>query len=317
MTRKYEKSFLDQRIIDRIEEKKKKIDKVRPFPKIVLQNLQEEMIVEWTYNSNAIEGNTLSLGETRLVLEEGITIHGKPLKDHLEATNHKEALLFLFKIIKQKNKVDEALIKKLHQIIVKNIEKEYAGKYRTGQVRILGADFIPPNYLKISKLINELIKWYYSKGKESYILDQVAIFHHRFETIHPFFDGNGRTGRLLMNVKLMEKGYPPIIVANNERKKYLNALNKANKEDYKPLVLFFAITLEKYLDVYLRAIAKATGYQKELISLQELSKKVPYSQEYLSLLARQGKIHALKKGKVWFSSKEDIEKYINKRQKKR
>ncbi|MBU0731346.1 Fic family protein [Patescibacteria group bacterium] len=317
MTKKLEKSYLDQRIIDRIEEKKEKIDEVRPFPKAVLKNLQEEMIVDWTYNSNAIEGNTLSLGETRLVLEEGITIHGKPLKDHLEATNHKEALLYLFKIIKQKKKIDQNLIKKLHQIVVKGIEKEYAGIYRTGQVRILGADFIPPNYIKISKLIIELIKWYYTEAKKMYIIDQVAIFHHRFETIHPFFDGNGRTGRLLMNVKLMEKGYPPIIVANNERKKYLNALNKANQDDYRPLVLFFAITLEKYLDVYLRAIAKATRYQKEMVPLQGLSKKVPYSQEYLSLLARQGKIHALKKGKVWYSSKEDIENYLNKRQKKK
>lgn len=317
MIKKLEKSNLDQRIIERIEEKMGKLNKARPLPKIVLQNLQEEMIVEWTYNSNAIEGNTLSLGETRLVLEEGITIHGKPLKDHLEATNHKEALLYLFKIIKQNKKIDENLIKKLHQIVVKDIEKEYAGIYRTGQVRILGADFIPPNYIKIPDLINKLIKWYYSEAKDYYLLDQVAIFHHKFEAIHPFFDGNGRTGRLLMNIKLMEKGYPPIIVASNERKKYLNSLNKANKGDYKPLVLFFVITLEKYLDVYLRAIAKATGYQKKMITLQELSKKVPYSQEYLSLLARQGKLHALKKGKVWYSSKEDIENYINKRQKKK
>lgn len=317
MSKKQAKSYLDKRIIERIEEKIERLNKVRPLPKAVTQRLQEEMIVEWTYNSNAIEDNTLDLGETRLVLEEGITIHGKPLKDHLEAINHKEALEYLFKIIKKKKKIDEDLIKKLHSIVVKDIEKEYAGIYRIGQVRILGAGFIPPNYVKIPNLINELLKWYYSEGEKLYILDQIAIFHHRFETIHPFFDGNGRTGRLLMNIKLMKRGYPPIIIANNERKKYLNTLSKANKGSYKPLVLFFAISLEKYLDVYLRAIAKTTGYQKKLEPLQKLSKKVPYSQEYLSLLARQGKIHAIKRGKVWFSSQEDINNYIIKRRKKK
>lgn len=304
-------SCLDPRIVKRISEKKQLLDKHRPLPKIALQKLQENFIIEWTYNSNAIEGNTLTLGETRLVLETGITISGKPLKDHLEATNHKEAIIYLLDLIKKNKKITEQVIRDIHAIVVKNIEKEYAGRFRAGQVRILGADFIPPNYLKIPKLIEDLIKWLYgSDSKKKYILDQAAFFHHRFETIHPFYDGNGRTGRLLMNLILMQKGYPPIIISNTDRKKYLHALSKASKQDYSALTLLLAISLEKNLDLYLEAIASATKFSQELLPLSALVKSTKMSLEYLSLLARQGKIHAVKKGKTWYSTKKYIDDYL-------
>jgi Fic family protein len=303
-------SCLDPRIIKRIEEKKQLLDKHRPLPKSALQKLQENFIIEWTYNSNAIEGNTLSLGETRLVLETGITINGKPLKDHLEAINHKEAIIYLLELIKRNKKIDEQLIRNIHGIVVQNIEKEYAGRFRSGQVRILGANFIPPNYLKIPNLINDLIIWLNGEGKKLYLLDKTAIFHHRFETIHPFYDGNGRTGRLLMNLILMQKGYPPVIIANTDRKKYLNALNKANQQDYSALTLLIAVSLEKYLDLYLESIAFATKFNQELVPLRELVKKTKMGLEYLSLLARQGKIHAVKNGKTWYSSEDNINNYL-------
>lgn len=309
-------SSLDPRIINRIEEKKQLLDKHRPMPKIALQKLEDNFVVEWTYNSNAIEGNTLSLGETRLVLETGITINGKPLKDHLEAINHKKAILYLLDFIKKQKKIDEQLIRHIHGIVVNNIEHEYAGRFRSGQVRILGADFVPPNYIKIPNLINDLVKWLYGESKKLYSLDQAAIFHHRFETIHPFYDGNGRTGRLLMNLILMQKGYPPVIITNTDRKKYLNALNKANRQDYSALILLIAVSLERYLDFYLEAIASTTKFNQELLPLRKLVKETKMSLEYLSLLARQGKIHAIKNGKTWYSSKDNIDNYLKQKLRK-
>jgi len=310
------RSILDNRILKRIEEKKKKLDKVRPLPKIVLERLQKEITTEWTYNSNAIEGNSLTLGETRLILEEGITIRGKSLKEHLEATNHKEAIFFLAKTLKQKKKIDLRLVNNIHGIILKNIEKEFAGVYRSGQVRILGANFIPPNYLKVPKLMKELIKWLNKKEGVS-IIDKAGLFHHKLVVIHPYYDGNGRTARLLMNLILMQKGYPPVIISKIDRKKYLNALNQADKNNFKPLLVLIAISLEKTLDKYLSTVAKSVNYNKNLITLNPLSKQTPYSKDYLGLLIRQGKIHGIKRGKVWYSSKEDVNDYMGQRLRKK
>lgn len=310
-------SYLDERILKRIEEKKEKLDRARPLPKIVLRRLQEEMIVEWTYHSNAIEGNTLTLGETRLVLEEGITIAGKTLKEHLEATNHKEAILFLLKILKEKKKVTLDLIDQIHKIVLKNIEKEFVGVYRHGQVRIVGARFIPPNYLKVPKLMDDLIKWFNKDGQRMHVIDRATLFHHKFVMIHPYYDGNGRTARLLMNLILMQKGFPPVIISNTDRKKYINALNRADNGNFAPLILLVAISLEKSLDRYLSAIAKSIGHEKKMVPLRKLAKQTPYSQEYLSLLVRQGKIHGIKEGKIWYSSKEDISNYVKQRLRKR
>ncbi|MBU2635323.1 Fic family protein [Patescibacteria group bacterium] len=310
-------SYLDARILNRIAEKKETLDKARPLPKIVLRRLQEDMIVEWTYHSNAIEGNTLTLGETKLVLEQGITIKGKSLKEHFEATNHKEAILFLLRILKQKKRITLDLIDQTHKIILKNIEKEYAGVYRAGQVRILGANFIPPNYIKVPQLMRELIRWFYDKSNKLSVIDTAALFHYKFVAIHPYYDGNGRTARLLMNLILMQQGYPPVIISKIDRKKYLNALYEANKKNFKPIVLLTAISLEKSLDRYLSAIAKSIGYDKKLVPLRVLAKQTPYGQDYLSLLMRQGKIHGVKEGKAWYSSKQEVINYIKQRLRKR
>lgn len=310
-------SYLDIRILDRIAEKKETLDKARPLPKIVLRRLQEDMTVEWTYHSNAIEGNTLTLGETKLVLEQGITIKGKSLKEHFEAANHKEAILFLLRILKQKKRITLDLIDQTHKIILKNIEKEYAGVYRAGQVRILGANFIPPNYIKVPQLMKELIRWFYNKSNKLSVVDTAALFHYKLAAIHPYYDGNGRTARLLMNLILMQQGYPPVIISKTDRKKYLAALYEANKRNFKPIVLLTAISLEKSLDRYLSAVAKSIGYDKKLVPLRVLAKQTPYSQDYLSLLTRQGKIHGIKEGKVWYSSKQEVIDYIKQRLRKR
>jgi len=306
--------YLNQKLLERIEEKKKLLDKNRPLPRSVLEKLREQIIVEWTYNSNAIEGNSLTLRETKLVLEEGITVAGKSLREHFEATNHRDAILFLEKLIKNK-KIKESDILKIHEIISKNIEKEYAGKYRRGMVRILGAKKLPPNYLKIPKLMKELYEWINKNPDRLNIVELASLAHYKFVAIHPHYDGNGRTARLLMNLMLMQNGYPPVIILKNDRKRYYNALRKADQGDYKPFVLLMAISIERSLDLYLRAIKEEK--EEGLEPLSKIAKKTIYSQEYLSLLARQGKLSATKQGREWYSSLKAIKEYKEKRDRRR
>ena len=306
--------YLNSKILKRIEEKKRLLDKSRPLPKSALEKLREQIIVEWTYNSNAIEGNTLTLRETRLILEQGITVAGKSLREHFEAINHRDAILFLEKLVKKRG-VEEDDILKIHQIILKNIEKEYAGKYREGTVRILGALKLPPNYLKVPKLMKELYREINKNPEKLNIIELASVTHYKFVAIHPFYDGNGRTARLLMNLILMQKGYPPVVVLRNDRKRYYNALQKADKGDHKSFILLMAISIERALDLYLRAIKG--GAREELGPLSKLAKKTIYSQEYLSLLARQGKLAAVKEGRMWYSSLKAIRDYKEKRERKR
>jgi len=306
--------YLNQKILERIEEKKKLLDKSRPLPKSALERLKEQIIIEWTYNSNAIEGNSLTLKETKLVLEQGITVAGKSLREHFEATNHRDAILFLEKLIKNK-KIKESDVLKIHGIISKNIEKEYAGKYRRGMVRILGAKKLPPNYLKIPKLMDELYQWINKNPEKLNIIELASLAHYKFVAIHPHYDGNGRTARLLMNLILMQNSYRPVVILKNDRRRYYNALHKADEGDYKPFVLLMAISIERSLDLYLRAVKEKKEETLELLS--KLSKKTVYSQEYLGLLARQGKLAAVKEGKKWYSSLRAIQEYKNKRDRKR
>jgi len=303
----------NERLYKRIFEKKMLLDSRRPLPKGVLERLKKEMDPEFIYNSNAIEGNTLNLNETKLVLEEGVTIKGKPLKDHLEAKNHLEALEYVYQTLKKRSDITVSHLLKLHQLVLRGIEEEFSGRYRPGQVRILGADFIPPNPLKVPDLMEDFVAWINDKSRyDINIIEHVAGIHYRLVWIHPFIDGNGRVARLLMNLILIHAGYPPAIILKNDRKKYYNALNRANRNDFQLFYKVMGQAIERSLDIYLRALGLNT---EELLSLSELAKESPYSHEYLSLLARQGKLSALKLGRSWLSSKQALKAYLKERKK--
>lgn len=295
-------------IVKRILKKKKQLADMRPLPRVVLERLRSELSIEWTYNSNAIEGNTLTLKETRMVLELGVTVSGKNLREHFEVNNHQKAIEYVESLIKPKSKLTEAEILGIHTIVLDNIENEYAGKYRTGQVRILGASFIPPNYLKIRELLDELLAEINQNPGRLDPIELVSKFHHRFVWIHPFFDGNGRTARLLMNLLFMRQGFPPAIILYNNRKQYYRALDAANNDNYGPFILLVAQALERSMDLYIES-SGALG-EDDYVPLSELAQQSPYSQEYLSLLARQGKIDAHKKARNWLATRRSIEDYI-------
>jgi len=219
-----------------IDSLKEAIDHHRPFSKGIANSLQQKLIVEWTYNSNAIEGNTLTLSETKVVLE-GITIGGKTMIEHLETINHSEAIHFVEDLIANKEPLSEWNIKNIHALIMKEIDNINAGKYRTENVVISGAEHIPPKHYEIENLMQKLIAEYQYEWKEFHPVVRATLLHGEFVKLHPFIDGNGRTSRLLLNFELMKNGYPPIIIKNEERASYYDVLDLAHTSmNYKPFI---------------------------------------------------------------------------------
>lgn len=241
-------------ILITIEEKKKRLDGFRPFSVSLVTNLREWFKIELTYTSNAIEGNTLSRAETALVVEKGITVDGKTIQEHLEAVNHAQAFDWVMqRIDTTKQAITESMILELHQLILQKIVDNQAGRYRTVPVRIAGSTVIMPNAMKVPELMGEYVSWL-QKSTENALT--VAIdAHFKLVSIHPFVDGNGRTARLLMNLLLMQAGYPSAIIRKEERKQYIATIEKAqlggSLADYYSL-MYGAV--DRSLDIYLEAL---------------------------------------------------------------
>lgn len=305
-----------QETFNRLESKKKVLNTSRPLPKIALQKIKEALSIEWIYNSNSIEGNTLSLRETQMVLQDGFTVKGKSLREHFEVKNHEKALGYLYNLSHSKYDINSNDILSIHSLILNSIEDDYAGRFRNAGVRILGANFVPPNARKVSSLLEELVVFVKQNPLGLNDIELATVFHHKFVWIHPFFDGNGRTVRLAMNLLLLKKGFTPAIILRNDRKKYYTALNSANKGNYYKLMLLMAQAVERTLNIYLNALPDSDYDYKEISNLVEES-SLPYGMEYISLLARRGKIDAYKEGRNWLTSEKAIQNYINNRKRKR
>lgn len=292
--------------------KKKALDAFRPIPRGVLAGIADVLQLEWSYHSNAIEGNTLTLQETMLVISDGITIGGKSMREHLEAINHDEAIDFVTALAAPDFTLTERVIRELHVLVMDKIEKEQIGQYRKTGVRIGGANFTPPDALQVPALMEELVVWVNENPLQLHPLLLATAFHHRFVWIHPFVDGNGRTVRLLQNLLLMSAGYPPAIILRHDRKKYYKALNNANDGDFADLGLLLLQAAERSLDIYLSNLTNSANDYKPIVEIVE-EEAVPYGEEYIGLLARRGLIDAYKEGKVWYTRKEAITEYMAKR----
>lgn len=212
-------------MFETIDSLKNKLDTQRPLPPSVVKNLQEDLILRWTYHSNAIEGNTLTLLETKVVLE-GITVGGKALREHFEAINHRNAIYYIEDIIKKEEPFSEWQIRNIHQLILKNIDDDNAGRYRQQNVLISGATNTPPDYTLLNDKMAHFVDWYNSKSSQLHPIERAAKVHADFVGIHPFIDGNGRTSRLLMNLELMKAGYPPCVITVENRLAYYEALDQ-------------------------------------------------------------------------------------------
>ncbi len=207
-----------------------------------IENFKEWFFTELTYNSNAIEGTSLSLRETSMIINEGIVPKNASLREVNEAKNHKETLDFLLEYV---GEVNENLIMKLHSIILKNIDDNSAGKYRQVPVFIVGSDVKFPHYSEIPKMIKNLIKWYKLAKKTMHPFELAALFSMKFVSIHPFIDGNGRCSRLLMNYILKKNTYPEINIYVKDRSNYLKAVRKSNDKNYPMIIDFLFKTLKK------------------------------------------------------------------------
>lgn len=241
-------------LLQLITKKKAQLDAARPLPKYTLKSLQEKLFLEWTYNSNAMEGNTLTMNETKVVLE-GITVGGKTLIEHLEVINHREAITYVEEIVQKKENLSEWQIKNIHRLVLKGIDDEYAGIYREEQVFISGAKHVPPAHYLIQERMEQMMNWYNGEGITLHPVERGAMLHAIFVGIHPFIDGNGRTARLLLNLELMKDGFPPVIIKVENRLAYYEAIDKAHTtEDYSDFIALVENEVDDSLDLYLRAI---------------------------------------------------------------
>lgn len=290
---------------ERLTRKFKQLQKTRPLPAAAAASLEEWLRVELTYTSNAIEGNTLTRAETAIVLEKGLTIAGKPLKDHLEAANHAAAYDWIKTLIKGKpREIDEKTILNIHRLVLKGIDDENAGSYRRVPVRIAGSTTIMPNAAKVPALMAQFTAWLKSKPK-LHPAELAAQAHYRLVTIHPFSDGNGRTARLLMNLILMQASYPPAIIRTQDRAAYIRSLEQAQTggsiDDYEELM---GKAVERSLDLYLKALhqkeppIRLETRQGKLLKIGELAKQAGESVPTIRFWVSEGLIDVAQRTKT-------------------
>ena len=240
-------------LLEKIDALKAKIDAHRPLDKHMMNQVREYFRIGMTYSSNALEGNSLTETETKIVIEDGMTIGGKPVKDHMEALGHSEAYDLLFRLAKGQS-ITEANIKELHRLFYYRIDSKEAGKYRRQKVIITGTDFIPPAPDKIPELMKSFIAGIPERKAQQHPVEFAAIIHKELVTIHPFIDGNGRAARLLMNLALLQAGYPLAIIPPVLRRDYLDTLNKTHKGDNEPFINFIAGVCYESAKEYLRLL---------------------------------------------------------------
>lgn len=300
---------MDTRLARRIGEKKKKLDEYRPLDSAIAQRLNEDFRIETTYHSNAIEGNTLTLAETEMVLEYGMTIGGHSLREHLEVTNHARAFDTMERLVR--NPIDMETVLYLHRLVKAQIDED-AGQLRTIPIHIRGASFTPPPAREVPMYLAQWARWLQSEQALRYDpVTRAAIAHHDFESIHPFIDGNGRVGRLLLNIMLMQDGYPPALVLRDWRQRYIKALQEASTGDYHAIIDIIGQAVELSLDRYLEACTEATSH---LLPMKELASIFNTTVDYLGQLARTGKFEAKKRGLYWYATVEAVAKYFHEAQ---
>ncbi len=241
-------------ILNKIDQLKKEMKSYRPLSKEEIKRLSDEFIIETTYNSNAIEGNTISLRETALIIQEGITIASKPIKDHLDIIGYKDAFYFILELADKNEDLTEKDIKDIHSLILMQ-DRQNKGIYRRVPVKILGSLHEPPQPYLIIPQMEKLLLDYKNWKKEKHIIEAIALFHLEFESIHPFIDGNGRTGRLLLNLELIKHGLLPIDIKFIDRDKYYNSFdiyreNNKDQSELASLVADYEVKeLNKYIDI--------------------------------------------------------------------
>jgi Fic family protein len=297
---------IDPRLAARIAEKRAALDARRPLPPATLRVLHEDLQVRLTFHSNAIEGNTLSLRETQLVIEQGITIGGHSLREHLEATNHAAAYALMTAVAAGSAPVTLATVRDLHHLVADRLLDE-PGQFRRGAVQIRGSQLVPPPAREVPRLMEAWLRWGDEAGRSYEPVTRAVIAHHGFLAVHPFLDGNGRTARLLLNLQLLRAGYPPALLLQEWRLGYLEALSQADRGRLSPLLNLLGRAVEGGLDLYLEACAAVPD--EAWLPLGELARDTDQSAAYLALLIRKGRLAGTKRGGRWHSSRAALARY--------
>jgi len=277
-----------------ISAKQARLGVFRPLSPSLVRNLEEWFLVELTYTSNALEGNTLSRRETAAVVEKGLTVGGKTLVEHLEATNHAKALKDVLRLSQSSTQeLQRADILQLHATVLHGIDDVNAGQYRSIPMRISGSPVVLPNPIKVPDLMDDFIEWIHASAAK-HPVELAAEAHYQFVTIHPFVDGNGRTARLLMNLILMQNGYPPAIIRTRDRMKYIGGLEQAqlggSKDGYNQLILN---AVDRSLDIYLKAVAgegmdPTEMTEPDLLRIGQLAKATEESNATIRFWTKEG-----------------------------
>ncbi|RAL22720.1 Fic family protein [Thermoflavimicrobium daqui] len=238
------------RKIDHLNELRKQY----PIHPITMQSFKETLDIEWTYHSNSIEGSTLTLAETAIIIADGITVGGKSVREHLEAINHKEAILYLEELVKDNTLLTEQIIKEIHSIILRGIDTKSAGVYRHVPVYIRGQQHVPPQPWQVPTEMEQMITDYNSTWQNHHPIERAAFLHCEFVRIHPFIDGNGRTARLIMNLELMKSGLVPLILRKEQRVAYFSSLQHYDdQKDIEPFLQIIEALEEEMLERYIEA----------------------------------------------------------------
>lgn len=293
-------------LAERTLEKKARLDAYGPPAPDVLRYLQSQLRVVLTYHSNAIEGNTLDLKQTRLVLEEGLPVGGHTMREYVETLNHAAAFDYLEQLVSAERPLDADAVLNLHALVMKDL-LEKPGQLRDVVVHIRGALWTPPPARQVGALLDQWLEWLAGEGQRYEVIARAAIAHSQFEAIHPFIDGNGRLGRLLLGMMLMREGYPPAIVLCQWRNEYLAALDVAQVGGrYRSIINLVVRAVELGLDLYLDAAESAS---EPLLPLAELAQEFGYSVNYLAERARAGRLAASKRNGQWYARRSDIAQY--------
>jgi len=297
---------LPARLEHRITEKRKRLDEQRPLTPSVVRAVRDDLHILLTYHSNAIEGNTLDESETQMVIEHGITISGHTVKEHLEAINHAEAITLLDALAERGAVIMHTDILQLHALITEKLLPS-AGKYRDGPVSIRGSRHIPPPWQHVPELMKIWLAWSDGDGLVYPPIVRAALAHEAFLNIHPFYDGNGRVARLLLNLQLMRDGYPTVLVQRSARETYIRALEAAHFGDYQGLVAVVGQAVDAGLSLWLDACERAPEDYK--LPAREVADATGMDAAYLGWLLRNQRVDGTKVGGHWYTSEAAVRRY--------
>ncbi len=313
-----QKPIMDARLAARLQQKKAIVDGYRPLPAGTLARLNEDLKIMLTHHSTAIEGNTLSLNETAMVIEYGMTVGGHSLREYKETENHARAYDYVVSLVAgNQEPITQKTIFTFHQLVMRDLlDETQTGTWRTVPVYIRGSNMTPPPARDVPRRMREWELWVNGKQGQQYEpVTRAAIAHHGFEAVHPFPDGNGRVGRLLLNLMLMREGYPPALVLKDWRVRYIHALNTGNTGNYGPLVNMIGQAVEAGLDLYIEACATIPATEEEdTLPLPALAREFGYDPETLSWAARYGRLEARKQGRNWYATRAAVVAYQHRAQ---